>query len=227
LRKWGRLQAVPISFSGRSSRFPYTVSPLISLDLPSFLGLENFSDLDFFRRYDNRDSRLHTLSQIYSSMYLTKNRENYSFNLLMDRRDILLSTTQRERFEQQPSLQFRLYPDRIGSTPFYFSAESSASQLRTSSLNTCSPLADPSCKPGQSSIGYYRGDLFPTLSMQVRTPAWLSIKPQISVHETYYSASLDPSSANVASSRARLIVFSPRSLASAINDRPTPEFAAF
>jgi conjugative relaxase-like TrwC/TraI family protein len=41
------------------------------------------------------------------------------------------------------------------------------------------------------------------------------------------SAPAAVSSANVASSRARLIVFSPRSLASAINDRPTPEFAAF
>jgi LPS-assembly protein len=160
--------------------------------------VEDFSDLDFFRRYDNRDSRLHTLSQIYSSMYLTKNRENYSLNLLMDRRDILLSTTQRQRFEQQPSLQFRLYPNRIGTSPFYFSAESSASEIRTSSLNSCLP-GDLTCQPSRNSIGYYRGDLFPTLSMHIRTPGWLSIKPQISVHETYYSASLDPSSANVAS----------------------------
>jgi LPS-assembly protein len=160
--------------------------------------VEDFSDLDFFRRYDSHDSRLHTLSQIYSSMYLTKNRENYSLNLLMDRRDILLSTTERQRFEQQPSLQFRLYPNRIGASPFYFSAQSSASEIRTSSLSTCPAGTDPLCKPGQSSIAYYRGDIFPTLSMQVHTPGWLSIKPQVSVHETYYSASLDPSSANTA-----------------------------
>src|SRR5439155_7546328 len=39
---------------------------------------------------------------------------------------------------------------------------------------------------------YYRGDVFPTVSMQVPSPAWLSIKPQISARETYYSASLLP-----------------------------------
>jgi len=199
----GELNAYTVNDSEANTRqwhyqFKHTQDKL-PFNFRGVVDVENFSDLDFFRRYDNRDSRLHTLSQIYSSMYLTKNQENYSFNLLMDRRDILLSTTQRQRFEQQPSLQFRLYPKRIGSSPFYFSAQSSASELRTSSLNTCSPAADPTCKPGQNSISYYRGDLFPTLSMQLRTPGWLSIKPQISVHETYYSASLDPASANVAS----------------------------
>jgi hypothetical protein len=152
--------------------------------------VEDISNVEFFRRFAH-DPRLHTLSQIYSSAYLTKNRSTYSFNILTDRRDILLSNVNpndpfaappRQRFEQLPSLQFRLYPNRIGETPFYFSLESSASHLATSGLIN-GPTAN-----------YYRADIFPTLSMQLRTPAWLSIRPQISVRETYYSDSLSDSS---------------------------------
>lgn len=152
--------------------------------------VRDFSDLDFFRKYD-RDPRLHTLSNIYSSAYLTKNRPNYSINFLADRRDIFLghlvfndpnSPIIKQRFEQLPSLQLRMYPQRVGPTPLYFSLESSASHLRTSGLIN-GPNAD-----------YYRTDIFPIVSLQMRTPAWFSIRPQISARETYYSQSLDPQS---------------------------------
>ncbi|MEK6373120.1 MAG: LPS assembly protein LptD [Acidobacteriota bacterium] len=152
--------------------------------------IEDFSNLDFFRRF-SRDARLHTLSQIYSSAYLTKNQPTYSLNILADRRDIVSFASidpkeppDRQRFEQFPSLQFRTYPNRIANTPLYFSLESSASHLRTSGLIT-GPEAN-----------YYRADIFPTLSLQLRTPSWLSIRPQISARQTYYSASLDEASAN-------------------------------
>ena len=149
--------------------------------------LEDFSNIDFFRRFD-RDPRIHTLSQIYSQAYLTKNRPTYSLNILTDRRDIFgpvnaadpFAPPPRQRFEQLPSLQFRLYPNRLGSLPLYLSLESSTSHLVTNGL-----LSGPTAN-------YYRADVFPTLSLQLRTPAWLSIRPQISVRDTWYSASLDP-----------------------------------
>src|SRR5437763_6615942 len=127
--------------------------------------VEDFSNIDFFRRFD-RDPRLHTISNIYSSAYLTKNRPTYSLNFLTDRRDIFLGTfaangegaEQRQRFEQLPSVQFRMYPQRILNTPLYFSLESSASHLITTGL-----LAGPNAN-------YYRSDFFPTLSLQMRTP---------------------------------------------------------
>ena len=156
--------------------------------LRAVVDVEDFSDLDFFRKFD-QDPRLHTLSQIYSSAYLTKNRNAYSFNLLADRRDIILghvdladpnSPIQKQRFEQLPSLQFRVYPNRVAGSPLYFSLESSMSHLVTSGLVN-GPSAD-----------YYRGDVFPTLSMQIHTPSWFSIRPQISARETYYTSSLDP-----------------------------------
>lgn len=142
------------------------------------IDIEDFSDLDFFRRYID-DSRLQTLSNVYSSAYLTKNRPRYSLNILADRRELFFATEQ--RFEQLPSVQFRMYPQRVGRSPLYFSLESSASRLRTNSVGF---LED-------TSGAYYRTDLFPTLSLQLRTPAWFSLRPQLSLRETYYSASLD------------------------------------
>ncbi len=155
--------------------------------------IQDYSDLDFFRTYD-RDPRLQTLSNIYSSAYLTKNTSTYSFNFLSDRRDIILGHTipldlsspmLKQRFEQLPSLQFRMYPQHLFGSPLYFSLESSASHLLTS--GTASTFGTT-----PQDANYYRADIFPTLSLQLRTPAWFSIKPQISARETHYSASLGP-----------------------------------
>jgi hypothetical protein len=160
--------------------------------------VEDISDLDFFRNYD-RDPRYHTLSQIYSSAYLTKNTTLYSVNVLADRRDIILGHTNpadlsspviKQRFEQLPSLQFRMYPSRLFGSPVYFSMESSASHLVTNGL-----VNGPSAN-------YFRGDIFPTVSMQIPSPPWFSIKPQISARETFYTSSLlqpsDPSTLQTA-----------------------------
>jgi LPS-assembly protein len=152
--------------------------------------VQDFSNIDFFRQYDQHDSTVLTASNIYSSAYLTKNSPKYSLNVLADRRDIALLVPNaentrlvenRQRFEQLPSLQLRMYPQRIGPTPLYFSMEASTSHLRTSAI------AD-----GELDVNadYGRVDAFPTLSMQVRTPQWFSIKPQVAVRQTYYTASL-------------------------------------
>ncbi len=140
--------------------------------------VEDFSNLDFYREWD-RDPRLHTLSNVYSSAYLTKNRPTYSLNILSDRREILLPGRE-QRFEQLPSLQYRMYPQRLGPTPLYFSLESSASYLKTNAIDFNS----------NAEASYFRGDFFPTLALQLKTPAWFSIRPQISARQTYYSDSL-------------------------------------
>ena len=156
--------------------------------------VQDYSRLDFFREYDD-DTRVLTLSNIYSSAYLTKNRPKYSLNILADRRDYellqpdpdrlpgepLRFVTVRQRYEQLPSLQFRMFPQRLGRTPFYFTMESSSSQLRTGSVD----------RSGVRTVdaSYLRTDIFPTLSMRLRTPQWFSIKPQLAVRQTVYSAS--------------------------------------
>ena len=148
--------------------------------------IQDYSNLDFFREYDD-DPRLHTLSNIYSSAYLTKNGPTYSLNVLSDRRDIEL-TDRRQRFEQLPSLQLRMYPQQVASTPFYFSMESSTSRLRSGAVIGTERTID---------ADYYRADVFPTVSMRLRTPQWLSVKPQLSLRQTWYSASRDASTGAV------------------------------
>ena len=143
--------------------------------------MQDYSRLDFFRQYDN-DPRLLTLSNIYSSAYLTRNRPSYSLNILADRRDIVFFDA-RNRFEQLPSLQVRMYPQRVLGSPVYFQLESSTSHLRTSGISATGVVSE--------GADYYRTDVFPTISLQLRTPRWLSIKPQLSVRSTYYSATLD------------------------------------
>jgi LPS-assembly protein len=155
--------------------------------------IEDFSDLDFFRNYE-RDPRIHFQSQVYSSAYLTKNTSRYSLNFLSDRRDIVLghdfsvpgAPVIKNRYMQLPTAQMRLYPNRIGNSPFYLSYETSASHLVTSGLTTA------------PNVDYVRGDLFPTVSMQIRTPPWFSVRPQVSGRGTYYSAQLEKDSTTVA-----------------------------
>jgi LPS-assembly protein len=142
--------------------------------------IEDFSELDFFRKFD-RDSRFHTLSNVYSSAFLTKNRPKYSLNVLADRRELLFLDRE-QRFLQLPSLQLRMYPQRILGTPLYFSLESSTSRLQTNTIGS-TILPDE--------FSYNRTDVFPTLALQMKTPQWLSLRPQVSVRNTYYSASLD------------------------------------
>jgi len=149
--------------------------------------IKDFSNLNFFREYAD-DPNLHTESNIYSSAYLTRNRPTYSLNILSDRRDYDLSTG-RQRYEQMPSFQLRMYPQRVGRTPFYFSLESSASRLVTSTITPTNVRTIDS--------DYTRADLFPTLSLKLRTPQWLSIKPQISLRETFYSASRDTANGQI------------------------------
>lgn len=134
------------------------------------IDIRDYSDLDFFRFYE-RDFETNTISNIFSSAYLTKSRSNYSLNIRAERREHFLSGRS-DTFEQLPAVQFTTYPTRIAGTPLYYALESSASHLRTS-----------------FGADYFRGDFFPTLSMQLRTPSWISFKPQVSLRETYYTAS--------------------------------------
>lgn len=142
------------------------------------IDLTNFSDIEFFRRFDD-DFEINTISNIYSSAYLTKNAGEYSLNIKADRREQFGSLGS-QVYEQLPSVQYRVYPNRLGSSSLYYSLESSAGYLRSNDAD------------------YFRGDIFPTLSLQLRTPLWLSIKPSILGRYTYYTQSLDPATGEIA-----------------------------
>jgi LPS-assembly protein len=151
-------------------------------DLPGgfrgVIDIRDFSDIDFFRQFE-REFELNTISNVYSAAYLTKNATGYSVNLRADRREIVSGSTSSQVYEQLPSLEYKVYPNRIASSPLYFALESSLSNLRNNGND------------------YQRADAFPTLSLQLRTPAWFAIKPSIGGRYTYYTSSLDPSSGQI------------------------------
>ncbi|MGH9459014.1 MAG: LPS-assembly protein LptD [Thermoanaerobaculia bacterium] len=174
----GELEAFAVTdpvFDTVEWRYAYTHT---QEDLPGgFRGvvdIRDFSNIDFFRFYE-RDFELTTISNIYSAAYLTKNRPGYSLNIRADRREHFLFGGESEVFEQVPALQLTMYPTRIKGTPLYYSLESSAARLRTN-----------------RGADYFRADVFPTLAAQLDTPTWISIKPQVSFRETWYTASRDP-----------------------------------
>lgn len=143
-------------------------------DVRGVIDIQDFSNLHFFQRFERR-FELNTLSYIYSSAYLTKNRPSYSMNLRADRREQFLGGNDSLINETLPTVEFRAYPNRLGNSPFYLSIDSSAGHLRTN-----------------RGADFYRTDFSPTLTMQLATPAWLSVKPQLTLRETYYTASLSP-----------------------------------
>src|SRR5688500_8629041 len=57
------------------------------------IDVRDFSNLDFFKTFE-RDFEIRTLSSIYSSGYLTKNRPGYSLNIRADRRENLIAFQQ-------------------------------------------------------------------------------------------------------------------------------------
>jgi LPS-assembly protein len=187
-------------------------------DLPGgfrgVIDIRDYSDIDFFRFYE-RDFETNTISNIYSSAYLTKNAGNYSLNIRADRREQFLGGGQSETFEQLPAIQLTQYPTRLGSTPVYLSLESSVSNLRTS--------FGPS---------YVRGDVFPTVSLQMRTPPWISVKPQLSLRQTWYTASREPGTRTIVEEslsrgygQAQVEVVGPS--VSRVFDRPIGGFSRF
>ncbi|MBW3565588.1 MAG: LPS assembly protein LptD [Acidobacteria bacterium] len=142
------------------------------------IDIKDYSDLPFFQRFE-RDFDLNTISNIYSAAYLTRNTPTWSLNIRADRREHFLGLSDVQIFEQLPALQLRLYPKRVPGTPLYFSLDSSASHLRTSGSVT-------------RSAEYFRTDLFPKLSLQLSTPSWISVNPEISFRQTDYTKSQDP-----------------------------------
>lgn len=186
------LYAVKDPAEGGSTEWKYRYSHAQDHLFGDFRGVvevRDFSNLSFFRDFE-RSFALSTISQINSSAYLTKNRPTYSLNLRADRKELVPGVRPedcaraggdldngecRVRFEQLPAVEFKVYPNRLASTPLYFSMESSAGHLQNS-----------------GGANYERVDLSPVLALKLKTPSWISVRPQLSLRGTRYSASNDP-----------------------------------
>jgi lipopolysaccharide assembly outer membrane protein LptD (OstA) len=139
---------------------------------------EDFSDFEFFRDFE-RDLEQSSLRTLYSSGFVTGNWGPHSLNLLLDDRQTFIGDGEVIRQRQLPELEYRLRATKLGRTPLYLQLLSSVNYLMVERSATYDG-------------GYGRADLFPQLSLPVRSVPWLNMSLSVGGRATYYSDSLDP-----------------------------------
>ncbi|HET9228596.1 MAG TPA: LPS assembly protein LptD [Thermoanaerobaculia bacterium] len=153
-------------------------------DLPAGMrGVVNFldfSDFNFFRDFE-RDFDRNTLRFIDSRAFATGNWGPHLLNILINSRETFVGSGEEDiRVEQRrlPEVEYRLRSTRLGSLPLYGQFEGSASFL---------DLVRPDTYEGQ----YGRVDVFPQLTMPIRSVPWFNLSLTAGERVTWYSDSLN------------------------------------
>lgn len=138
----------------------------------------NFSDFNFFRDFE-RDFDRNTLRFIDNRATVTGNWGPNLVNFLLNDRETFIglgndSVDQRKL----PELDYRLRSTRLGRTPFYLGLDSSVSYLDL-------------IRPGSYKGRYGRFDLFPQLTLPIRSFPWLSLSVTGGERLTWYGDSLN------------------------------------
>jgi LPS-assembly protein len=149
-------------------------------DLPwGFRGvvdIRDYSDPQYLQDLE-RSYELNSAAQILSRAFVSKNFGDNSLNLRFERAETYYGTTVIQK--RLPSLEFSRRTSEIGSSPFFFALESSASWLY---INR---------GPGLPRGDYARLDVHPTLSFAWKRIPWLSITASGGGRYTGYSDSTD------------------------------------
>ena len=132
-------------------------------------------------------------SEVKSQAFLSKSDDGYNLNGFAERYQNFLSTTpgQVVTILHAPSLDFSGNERELGRTPFYWSADASATGLSRSEpqQGTCPGFFD-SCTPAfRTGNLLERFDLNPGISLPLLFRGW-SLRPEMTLHETYYSERL-------------------------------------
>ena len=149
-------------------------------DLPGrmrgVVAYRDFSDFEFFRDFE-RGINENSLRTLYSSGFVTGNWGPQSFNFLVDDRRTFIEVGRVVRQRQLPEAEYRLRPTRLGGLPLYLQMLSSATYLSVERSDTFQ---------GE----YGRADLFPQLSLPLRSVPWLSLSLNAGGRATWYADSL-------------------------------------
>jgi hypothetical protein len=145
------------------------------------------SDFDYYLDFV-RDLRQSTNPQAVTNIFLTRNWGFYSVNVRGERREQLLSApvqptaygepffaTEEETINRWilPEVELRGRRQRLGSSPFYLTLQSSVDSFRKSDVG----------------VDYQRLDLFPQLSSQLSPVPWLDVSASVAYRDTYYTNS--------------------------------------
>jgi LPS-assembly protein len=152
----------------------------VSDDLPwgvrGVATIRDYSDEEYLQDLEGSFA-LNSARQILSRVFLTKNFGDDSVNLRLERSETFFGTDVIQ--ERYPSLEYFRRTSRIGSTPFFFAAEGSFSELY---INRGTNLPRGS---------YGRADLHPMLSIPWKRIPWLSVTVKGGARWTGYSDSVD------------------------------------
>lgn len=135
----------------------------------------DYSDFEFFRDFE-RGLNEATLRTLYSQAFLTGSWGPQSLNIMVDDRRTFISTDSIVRQRQLPEIEYRVRPVKLGKTPLYFELQSSANYF---SVDRTASYDD----------NYGRVDLFPELSLPLRTVPWLSLSVSAGGRATWYGDS--------------------------------------
>src|SRR5271155_3408710 len=132
-------------------------------------------------------------SEVKSQAFLSKSVDGISVNGFAERYQNFMSTTPGQviTIVHAPSFDFSGNDRELGRSPFYWSADASATGLSRSEpqQGTC-PGAFDSCTPAfRTGNLVERFDLNPEISLPLLFRGW-SLRPELTLHETYYSERL-------------------------------------
>jgi LPS-assembly protein len=140
------------------------------------INYQNYSDFNFFRDFEHDFDRS-ALRFIDSRAFVTGNWGPHLLNLLLNDRETFVSQGQTVVQRKLPELEYRLRSTQLWRTPLYLQFLGSSSFLDVE-------------RPGSYSGSYGRFDLFPQLTLPVRTFPWLSLSLTGGERLTWYGNSL-------------------------------------
>jgi LPS-assembly protein len=164
----------------------------------NFKGFRAVANVDYlssflFRLAFNEVFSQAVYSEVKSQAFLSKSEDGFNLNGFAERYQNFMSTTPGQVITilHAPSLDFSGNERELGRTPFYWSADASATGLSRSEpqQGTC-PGFFQSCTPAfRTGNLVERFDLNPEISLPLLFRGW-SLRPELTLHETYYSERL-------------------------------------
>jgi LPS-assembly protein len=148
----------------------------LPLGLRAVVAIEDVSDFEFFEDFE-RSVEANSRRQLYSNAFLSGNWGAHSLNVLVDHRETFLQRGSAVELRQLPEVEYRLRSTRLGRTPLYLQLRGALHYLDVER----SELLDNT---------YGRANLFPELTLPVRSVPWFSMAFTVGGQLTWYGDSL-------------------------------------
>ena len=158
----------------------------LPFDMRGVISYQKVSDFNYYRDFE-RDINANSLRSIYSRGFITGNWGPNLLNFLVDDRATFVDTANTNTFtsansiiqRKLPELEYRLRSTELGKLPLYLQFQGSLDYL---------DIARPQSYSGR----YGRADLFPELTLPIRTFPWLSLSLTGGERLTWYGNKVDP-----------------------------------